>query len=37
MLLENGEPVFRAWSGPENLPTVDELSRPLDWLARVHA
>ena len=24
-----------AWRGPENLPTVDELSRPLDWLARV--
>lgn len=24
-----------AWRGPEHLPTVDELSRPLDWLARV--
>ncbi len=24
-----------AWRGPESLPTVDELSRPLDWLARV--
>jgi coenzyme F420 biosynthesis associated uncharacterized protein len=23
-----------AWRGPEYLPTVDELSRPLDWLAR---
>jgi coenzyme F420 biosynthesis associated uncharacterized protein len=25
-----------AWRGPEYLPTVDELSRPLDWLARVN-
>ena len=24
-----------AWRGPEFLPTVDELSRPNDWLARV--
>jgi coenzyme F420 biosynthesis associated uncharacterized protein len=24
-----------AWRGPEFLPTVDELTRPLDWLARV--
>ena len=24
-----------AWRGPEYLPSVDELSRPLDWLARV--
>jgi coenzyme F420 biosynthesis associated uncharacterized protein len=24
-----------AWRGPESLPTVDELSRPLEWLARV--
>jgi coenzyme F420 biosynthesis associated uncharacterized protein len=26
-----------AWRGPEHLPTVDELSRPLDWLTRVGA
>jgi coenzyme F420 biosynthesis associated uncharacterized protein len=24
-----------AWRGPEYLPTVDELSHPLDWLTRV--
>jgi coenzyme F420 biosynthesis associated uncharacterized protein len=24
-----------AWRGPEYLPSVDELARPLDWLARV--
>ena len=24
-----------AWRGPEFLPTLDELSRPNDWLARV--
>ena len=24
-----------AWRGPEFLPTIDELSRPNDWLARV--
>ena len=26
-----------AWRGPEWLPTVDELSQPLAWLARVDA
>jgi coenzyme F420 biosynthesis associated uncharacterized protein len=26
-----------AWRGPEFLPTVDELARPRDWLARVDA
>jgi coenzyme F420 biosynthesis associated uncharacterized protein len=26
-----------AWRGPECLPSIDELSRPLDWLARVDA
>jgi coenzyme F420 biosynthesis associated uncharacterized protein len=25
-----------AWRGPEYLPTVEELRRPADWLARVH-
>jgi uncharacterized protein (DUF2342 family) len=24
-----------AWRGPESLPTMDELARPTDWLARV--
>ena len=24
-----------AWRGPESLPTMDELARPTEWLARV--
>jgi coenzyme F420 biosynthesis associated uncharacterized protein len=26
-----------AWRGPESLPTMDELTRPIDWLQRVQA
>lgn len=26
-----------AWQGPENLPTLDELNRPAEWLRRVGA
>ena len=29
--------VNRAWASPEALPTLDELSRPSDWLARTGA
>ena len=27
----------RVWSGPASLPTMDEIGRPEDWVARVHA
>ncbi len=27
----------RLWEGPANLPTMDEIGRPDDWVARVHA
>jgi coenzyme F420 biosynthesis associated uncharacterized protein len=27
----------RAWDGPSSLPTMDEIGRPEDWVARVHA
>jgi coenzyme F420 biosynthesis associated uncharacterized protein len=31
------EAIDAAWRGPEWLPTMDELTRPLDWLQRVQA
>src|SRR5262245_30797615 len=27
----------RLWEGPHHLPTMDEIGRPEDWVARVHA
>jgi coenzyme F420 biosynthesis associated uncharacterized protein len=27
----------RVWEGPDSLPTMDEIGRPEDWVARVHA
>lgn len=34
---EGIEGLNRAWTGPEALPTLSELDRPADWLARVAA
>jgi uncharacterized protein (DUF2342 family) len=30
------EGLNRVWREPEALPTLAELERPVDWLARVH-
>jgi uncharacterized protein (DUF2342 family) len=27
----------RVWAGPASLPAMDEIGRPEDWVARVHA